>query len=73
MLRNFFSTNKTTLIQIGSWFAIRIKQLFLAATGISSVILLHKDLLHLGETWNDGIILVCLILMSLNHSVVETK
>ena len=73
MLNTLFSDYKTPLIQVGDWFALRIKQLFFSLVGIASVLSLHSNLLHLSEPWNDRIILLCLILMSLNHSVVEVN
>lgn len=72
-MANWFDTYRTPMIQVGNWFCIRIKQSVLFLAGFASIISLHLNLLHLGEAWNDRVIVICLILMSLNHSVVETK
>lgn len=72
-ISNWFDTYRTPMIQVGGWFCIRIKQLFLWFAGLSSVVLLHINLFHMGEKWNDRVIVICLVLMALNHSVVETK
>lgn len=69
----WFNSYRTPLVAVGNFFYIRIRQLFLWTIGVASVVLLHSDMLHLGEAWNDRLVLVCMCLMALNHSIVEGK
>lgn len=69
----WYDAYRSPLLNVFDFFFIRIRQLFMWALTIGSVVVLHSDLLHLGEVWNDRLVLICLCLMALNHSVIEGK
>lgn len=69
----WFNSYRTPLIAVGSFFYVRVRQSYVLLLVIATVVLAHTDKLHFGEFWNDLIVLVCLIILALNHSVVEKK
>lgn len=69
----WYDAYRSPLLKVGNAFFIRIRQLFMWSVGVAVVVAAHSDLLHLGEVWNDRLVLICLCLMALNHSVIEGK
>jgi hypothetical protein len=69
----WYSEYKTPLVAIGTFWFVRLRQLYISLTAVAAVIVIHTDLLHFGEFWNDLIVLVCLVLLTLNHSVLEKQ
>lgn len=58
-------------MQIGDSFILRIKSLLGLLGLASTAIIAHSDKLHFGENWNDFIVLVCIVLISLNNPIVS--
>lgn len=69
----WYDSYRSPLLAVGNFFFIRIRQLFIWTLTVASVVLLHSDLLHFGEVWNDRLVLICMCLLAFNHSIIEGK